>query len=81
MPTIFRSSSDFLPDAAKGHLLLTTREHAVTALAERVRVEEMSPDEGASLLLRRTGRIAKDSLSLPMPARPISMPRESFRRN
>ena len=51
---------DFLPGSAKGHLLLTTREHAVAALAERVRVEGMSPDEGTSLLLRRTGRIAKD---------------------
>ena len=72
---------DFLPGTAKGHLLLTTREHAVSALASPVDVDEMLPDEGALLMLRRTGRIAKDGSSLPMPAWPISTPRESYRAN
>ena len=70
---------DFLPDPAKGHLLLTTREHAVSALAERVRVEEMAPDEGASLLLRRTGRVAKDGSLADASAADLHVARELSR--
>jgi hypothetical protein len=53
---------EILPNNGKGHLLLTTRAHAVTALAERVAVRDMEPEEGALLLLRRAGLVAKDGL-------------------
>ena len=52
----------FLPNQPQGHLLLTTRAQAATALAESVPVKAMAPEEGALLLLRRTGVIAKDAL-------------------
>jgi tetratricopeptide (TPR) repeat protein len=44
---------DFLPHDYKGHLLLTTRAHAVAGLAERLPITSMEPEEGALLLLRR----------------------------
>jgi len=43
----------FLPTEGKGHILLTTRAQAVGALAQRVEIEEMQPEEGALFLLRR----------------------------
>jgi Tfp pilus assembly protein PilF len=52
----------FLPNAGKGHLLLTTRAPAAGALAERISVRDMAPEEGALLLLRRAGVIAEDVL-------------------
>ena len=52
----------FLPNQPQGHLLLTTRAQATTALAEGVPVKAMAPEEGALLLLRRTGVIAKDAV-------------------
>lgn len=52
----------FLPNQEKGHVLLTTRARAATALAERIAVRDMAPEEGALLLLRRAGVIAKDAL-------------------
>jgi tetratricopeptide (TPR) repeat protein len=51
----------FLPNAGKGHVLLTTRAPAASALAERIPVRDMAPEEGALLLLRRAGVIAKDA--------------------
>jgi tetratricopeptide (TPR) repeat protein len=46
----------FLPTSGKGHVLLTTRNHAVGSIANRVFVEKMSQTESKLLLLRR-GRI------------------------
>ena len=51
---------EFIPHDAKGHILLTTRARATSAVAERVEIEEMEPEEGALFLLRRAGVIAKD---------------------
>jgi tetratricopeptide (TPR) repeat protein len=51
----------FLPNQGKGHVLLTTRARATSALAERVSVRDMVPEEGALLLLRRAGVIAKNA--------------------
>jgi len=51
----------FIPQDAKGHILLTTRARAVGGLAERVEIEEMEPKEGALFLLRRAGVITRDA--------------------
>jgi SEFIR domain len=42
-----------LPRDSEGHLLLTTRARALGGLAERIDLDEMQPEEGALLLLRR----------------------------
>ncbi len=57
----FSVVSDFLPTAYRGHILLTTRAHAVQALATSVKIENMVPDVGALLLLRRAGMILLDA--------------------
>jgi tetratricopeptide (TPR) repeat protein len=43
----------FLPKAGPGHLLFTTRAHALDGIAQRLEVQQMEPDTGALLLLRR----------------------------
>jgi tetratricopeptide (TPR) repeat protein len=54
-----------LPAAASGRLLLTTQAHALGGLGHRVGIEEMEPDEGASLLLRRASLLGEEeSLSV-----------------
>jgi tetratricopeptide (TPR) repeat protein len=49
-----------IPGGGKGHILITTRAHGIGAIAERVDIGAMDPDDGALFLLRRTGLIAKD---------------------
>jgi tetratricopeptide (TPR) repeat protein len=51
---------EFIPHDVPGHLLLTTRARATAAVAERVEIEVMEPEEGAVFLLRRAGVIARD---------------------
>ncbi len=46
---------DFLPSGGKGHLLLTTRAHAIGRIAQRIEVAKMEPEEGALFVLRRAG--------------------------
>lgn len=43
----------FLPTSGKGHVLLTTRNHAVGSIANRVVVEKMNQTESRLLLLKR----------------------------
>src|SRR5258706_14038894 len=52
----FSVISDFLPTAYRGHLILTTRAHAVQSLVSAIKIDNMAPDVGA-LLLRRARRI------------------------
>ncbi|MGB7846460.1 MAG: FxSxx-COOH system tetratricopeptide repeat protein [Candidatus Acidiferrum sp.] len=52
---------EFLPDDPQGHLLLTTRARALGGFAERLSIGEMQSEEGALLLLRRAGLVAKDA--------------------
>ncbi len=49
--------NDFLPTAYRGHILLTTRSHAVGNLAQGIALAKMLPEVGALLLLRRAGII------------------------
>ena len=51
----------FLPQEAKGHVLLTTRSQATGAIAHLVEVEAMGPEEGALFLLRRAKIMAQDA--------------------
>jgi tetratricopeptide (TPR) repeat protein len=51
----------FAPVAAGGHVLITTRLQATGGIAELVELEEMTPEEGASFLLRRAKIDAKDA--------------------
>jgi len=48
---------DLLPVHA-GHILLTTRAHAMGRMAHRIELETMEPEEGAQLLLQRAGLLA-----------------------
>src|SRR5262249_44374368 len=54
----------FLPKAGAGHLLFTTRAHALAGLAQRLDLQEMTPEVGALLILRRASLLAlRDTLS------------------
>ena len=46
-----------LPTAYRGHILITTRAHALGNLGHSVTIEKMLPEVGALLLLRRAGMI------------------------
>jgi tetratricopeptide (TPR) repeat protein len=48
----------FLPKAGSGHILLTTRAHALGGIAQRLDIQKMEPEIGALLLLRRAGLLA-----------------------
>ena len=52
---------DFLPRGGKGHLLLTTRAHAVGSLANDIEVEKLDSQKGMLLLLRRAKVLALDA--------------------
>jgi hypothetical protein len=45
----------FLPRAARGHILLTTRAGAVVELAQPVALDALEPEDGALCILRRAG--------------------------
>lgn len=48
----------FLPKARPGHLLFTTRAHSLGGLAQRLDIQQMEPEVGALLLLRRANLLA-----------------------
>jgi tetratricopeptide (TPR) repeat protein len=48
----------FLPKAEAGHLLFTTRAHALGELAQHLDIPQMEPEIGALLLLRRANLLA-----------------------
>ena len=52
---------DFIPRDTPGHILLTTRAQATSAVAERVEIQKMEAAEGALFLLRRAGIIRRDA--------------------
>jgi tetratricopeptide (TPR) repeat protein len=51
-----------LPSAYRGHILLTTRMQATGEVARGVEMEQMEPEEGTLLLLRRASILAPDAL-------------------
>jgi tetratricopeptide (TPR) repeat protein len=54
-------AGEFLPTGGKGHLLLTTRAHAVGALANGIEVEKLDSQQGMLLLLRRAKVLRLDA--------------------
>jgi tetratricopeptide (TPR) repeat protein/transcriptional regulator with XRE-family HTH domain len=52
---------EFLPTHHHGHVILTTRLHAIGTLAQRITVESLNPEDGALLLLRRAQLVAPDA--------------------
>jgi tetratricopeptide (TPR) repeat protein len=46
---------DFFPPTPQGHLLITTRAQALGRTTKAIKVDAMTPDEGALFLLRRAG--------------------------
>ena len=55
----FTLINDFIPAGGNGHVLMTVRAQAVGTIASsRHRLSEMSPEDGALLLLRRTGKFS-----------------------
>jgi hypothetical protein len=52
---------NYLPAGTTGHILLTTRAQAMGGLARKIELDTMSPEEGATLLLRRASLIAPDA--------------------
>ncbi len=56
-------AGDFLPAGGKGHLLLTTRAHAIGSLANGIEVEKLDTRQGMLLLLRRA-KILRHEASL-----------------
>jgi len=53
-------AEEFIPSCETGHVLLTTRAHAMGALGESNALEKMTPKEGALFLLRRLRKLKKD---------------------
>ena len=52
---------NYLPTGNTGHTMLTTRAQAMGGLARKIELDTMSPQEGATLLLRRASLIAPDA--------------------
>src|SRR5205807_59998 len=59
---------DFVPPRPRGHILITTRTQLTGTRAARVEMKEMSEEEGARLLLTRTGMLAPDAPLSTAPA-------------
>ncbi|MCI0662642.1 MAG: tetratricopeptide repeat protein [Acidobacteria bacterium] len=53
-------AQEFIPSSESGHILLTTRAHAIGAIGEGKKLEKMTPKEGALFLLRRLRKLKKD---------------------
>jgi len=47
----------FIPLAARGHILLTTRARATGGIAENIELEKLNPEDGALFILRRSNII------------------------
>lgn len=47
------AAEPFIPRTGSGHILFTTREHALERIAQRLEVQSMQPEMGALLVLRR----------------------------
>ncbi|MBD2109302.1 tetratricopeptide repeat protein [Nodosilinea sp. FACHB-13] len=49
----------WLPVGPQGHLMLTTRAQALGTVAQRLEIKQLSPEDGALLLLRRAKLVAE----------------------
>jgi tetratricopeptide (TPR) repeat protein len=53
---------DYIPSKCSGHILLTTRAHAMSGIATKIEIPEMNDEEGIRLLLQRAGLIKHATL-------------------
>ena len=56
-----RQTQEFLPPSHQGYVIFTTRAQAAGPIAASVAVEQLSPEDGALLLLRWTKRLEMDA--------------------
>lgn len=64
----FTLINDFIPSGGNGHVLMTVRTQATGTIAtSRHRLPEMSPEDGALLLVRRTGKFGPQALLQDIP--------------
>jgi hypothetical protein len=56
-----RLARDYVPEHPRGHVVLTTRAHAMPQWLRRVNVPKMPEDVGATFVLRRSGRIGEEA--------------------
>jgi tetratricopeptide (TPR) repeat protein len=52
--------SDYLPSSIPGHLILTTRAHAMGGLAQRIEIKRLDQEEGSRFLLNRAALLGKN---------------------
>jgi|SRR5579875_235828 transcriptional regulator with XRE-family HTH domain len=71
--------NDFIPHGSRGAILLTTRTQSTRTFAHCINLEQMEPDEGALLLLRRSVRIECDASLEDAPPADRGMAREISR--
>lgn len=64
----FAILDEILPVQSTGHILLTTRDQATGTFAERINVDSMEPEEGATFLLRRAKLLERGGLEMIPPA-------------
>lgn len=62
-----RVVSDFLPETISGHLLLTTRIQSTGQVAQQIRLDKLSQEEGILFLLRRAKLLASTVLPEDLP--------------
>lgn len=72
-----KTAEEFIPSYEFGHVLLTTRAHAIGAVGEGSTIEKMTPREGAFFLLRRLKKIKKDE-ELESAATELRAPAEAL---
>jgi tetratricopeptide (TPR) repeat protein len=60
--------TDYLPSAPKGHIVLTTRAHALGGMARKLEVPQMDEAEGVRLLLYRAGLMEQQTTTGELPA-------------
>ena len=66
----------FLPPAARGHILTTTRAGAVVAWASSLRLEALEIDAGALCILRRAGQLTEQQQLLDAPIARVEAARQ-----
>ena len=61
------TAREFIPPGKNGHVLLTTRARAASAIARPVEIREMDTEDGALFLLRRANYVAENDRLIQPP--------------
>ncbi|HEY7418432.1 MAG TPA: FxSxx-COOH system tetratricopeptide repeat protein, partial [Ktedonobacteraceae bacterium] len=59
---------EYIPEGNQGHILLTTRQQAVSGEIRRISIDEMDPETGGYFLLKRAKKIEADAALDTVPA-------------